>query len=381
MTEATAGTQFPCPACGAPEMAFDAGSQMLRCPFCGHTHQVPQQQTAAPQEHDLQQGMQQGAAQPAPQQQQDQAGYGTSTRTLQCQTCGARVAFAGREISKDCDFCGSQHVLEQQSTSNLIRPESLVAFGVSQEQANEKFRSWLGGSFFRPGDLKSKARTDGIAGMYVPYWTFDAQVSSQWRAEAGYYYYETETYVETVNGQQQKKTRQVRKTRWEPASGHRQDAHDDVLVCASRGLPEKLANRFATFDTRQLRPYDPQYLAGWRAEEYGIGLDEAWPNAQQRIEQEQHNRCSNDVPGDTQRGLQVQNQFGQRTYKHVLLPLWISSYRYNDKTYRFLVNGQTGEVSGEAPISWIRVAFVVLLVVLAIGGCLAGATMLSSGGG
>ncbi|MAQ19762.1 MAG: zinc ribbon domain-containing protein [Sandaracinus sp.] len=291
-------------------------------------------------------------------------GYGTPTQSLKCQTCGATVSFAGTSISQTCDFCGSQHVLQQDSHRRVIRPQSLVPFGVDEAKAKESFKGWLAGLWFRPSDLKHKAAVGAVAGVYIPYWTFDARVHSEWRAEAGHYYYEQETYVQ--NGE--KKTRQVRKTRWESAWGRRQDAHDDVLVVASQGLPRKIAQRFSTFDTSRLMPYDPRYLAGWRAEEYAVELGEAWTEAQQTIEQEQYARCGRDVPGDTHRGLQVQNQYSAETFKHVLLPLWIASYRYGDKPYRFLVNGQTGEVQGEAPISWVKVTLFVLMILLVIVG-------------
>lgn len=354
---ASSGTDFPCPGCGAPAMTWDAANQQMSCPYCGHAAQVQQQpQAQAPQEHALDQAaVQQGT------------GYGTEVRVVQCQTCGATVSFAGTDISKHCDFCGSQQVLEQSSQRNVIRPESLVPFSVNTDTAKQKFDAWLGSGWFRPSDLKAMAKADGLAGMYIPFWTFDAWVSSQWRAEAGYYYYENETVVE--NGTKMQK--QVRKTRWEPARGQRRDHHDDVLVVASRGLPTKLADRLATFDTSQLRPYDPSFLAGWRAEEYAVGLDDAWAHAEKKIEAEQRSKCSSDVPGDTQRSLQVQNHYTDKSYKHILLPLWISSYQYNGKPYRFLVNGQTGEVSGEAPTSWIKVVLFILLIVAVCGGGIA----------
>lgn len=357
-------------------MSFDAVSQQLRCPFCGHAQAVaqpsaplPQQptpagqqpptdaQVAAHQEQALAEGLQAQA-------QQAGEGYGTPTQTLKCQTCGAAVSFAGTSISQTCDFCGSQHVLEQQSHRRIIRPQSLVPFGVDENKAKQQFKSWLAGLWFRPSDLKHKAAVGAVAGVYIPYWTFDARVQSEWRAEAGHYYYEQETTMEGG----QKKTRQVRKTRWEPAWGRREDMHDDVLIVASQGLPRPIAHRLSTFDTRKLMPYDPRYLAGWRAEEYAVELGEAWAEAQQKIEQEQYTRCATDVPGDTHRGLQVANQFSGETFKHVLLPLWIASYRYGDKPYRFLVNGQTGEVQGEAPISWVKVVLFILTIALVIAG-------------
>ncbi len=383
MSEATAGTTFPCPGCGAPEMAFDAPSQQMKCPYCGHTAPVPPRQQAPAPAQQAPQGETAEGGQPAPQapapvgahqerslqeglQQQAQRagqGYGTPVQTMKCQTCGATVSFAGTEVSKNCDFCGSQHVLEQESHRRVITPQSLVPFGVDEAKAKESFKSWLGGLWFRPSDLKKKARVGAINGVYIPYWTFDAQVYSQWRAEAGHYYYEQEAYTDSSG---QKKTRQVKKTRWEPAAGQRQDVHDDVLIVASQGLSRDIAHRLSTFDTSKLVPYDPQYLAGWRAEEYAVELQDAWQEAQQRIEAEQRNRCAGDVPGDTQRGLQVQNQFSGETFKHVLLPLWIASYRYGGKPYQFLVNGQTGEVKGEAPLSWVKIILFILTIVAII---------------
>ena len=159
-----------------------------------------------------------------------------------------------------------------------------------------------------------------------------------------------------------KGSRQVQKVRWEPAWGSRTDHFDDVLVCASRGLPEDLARKLKTFDTVALRPYDPSFLAGWKAEEYAVDLNDGWKLAVAEMESTQEQRCRRDVPGDTQRFLNVVNRFYDETFKHVLLPIWISAYRYNDKVYRFLVNGQTGEVTGKAPVSVFKIILFILVI-------------------
>jgi hypothetical protein len=198
-----------------------------------------------------------------------------------------------------------------------------------------------------------------MGGVYIPFWTFDAWVRSDWGAEAGYYYYETEIYTDE-NGNEA--TRQVQRTRWEPASGFRQDFFDDTLVCASKGLPQELVAKFQSFDTQQLTAYEPRFLAGWRAESYAIDLMPAWGSAQQNMSEVQQGRCAGDVPGDTHRGLMVQNRFSYVTFKHVLLPIWIAAYRYGGKPYQFLVNGQTGEVVGKAPLSWVKIVLFVLTI-------------------
>jgi hypothetical protein len=207
-----------------------------------------------------------------------------------------------------------------------------------------------------------------IGGVYVPYWTFDSTVASNWTAQAGHYYYVNETYTTTENGESVTKTRSVRKTRWVPAWGSRTDDFDDVLVCASGGLPIELARKLETFNTAALVPYSTDYLAGFKAEEYVVELNEGWHDAVDQMSVVQRSRCGNDVPGDTYRFLNVRNSYSEQTFKHVLLPIWIASYRYGEDVHRFLVNGQTGEVTGTAPWSWIKITLFSILMLGIIGG-------------
>jgi hypothetical protein len=244
----------------------------------------------------------------------------------------------------------------------------VIPFQIDRATAKARFSSWLGSLWFRKSDLQKRAQLSEMTGMYVPYWAFDSRVASRWRAEAGYYYYVTETYTaRDAQGRNVQRQRQVRHTRWEMAQGSRQDHYDDLLECGSRGLSRELTRRLEPFDTSRLVPYDPSYLVGWKAEEYSLDLGQAWSAAQERIEQEQRQRCSRDVPGDTQRNLQVENRFSERRFKHLLLPIWLSVYRYNERTFVFLVNGQTGEVTGHAPWSVLKITlFCALLLALVL---------------
>ncbi len=332
-------------------MAFDAALGKMLCPNCEHTMEVP---TAEGQTSIVEYNLQDGIAASA------ERGLGTPVRTARCNDCGATVSFAENVTATECEFCGSSQVMEQEENRNLIRPESLVPFKIEKSEATGKFKSWIGGLWFRPSALKERAAISKIHGVYVPYWTYDATVDSEWQAQAGFYYYVTESYTDSEGNDQ---TRQVRETRWEPAWGDRRDAYDDLLVCASKGLPPGMAERLETFDTSALVSYDPSYLTGWSAEEYAVELNDGWTQAVARMESTQRDRCSSDVPGDTQRFLNVTNQFSEETFKHVLLPLWISAYRYNDKVYRFLVNGQTGEVTGKAPYSWLKIVLFIAAIV------------------
>lgn len=334
-------------------MVFDAGRQRLKCDFCDSDMALPTEEgQRSIVEYDLSQGLAQAT----------ERGLGAKVRTTRCQECGASVSFPENMTATACDFCGSSQVLQQEENRNLIRPESVVPFKVDRKEASRSFTTWLNKLWFRPSDLKRLAKVTEIKGVYVPYWTFDARVDSDWTAESGYHYYETEEYGtgEDADGNEQTATREVQKTQWEPAWGSRSDMHDDLLICASKGLPQDLAARLSTFDTAELKPYDPAFLAGWKAEEYHKDLNDAWEEAVRSMEQSQQHRCAEDVPGDTHRFLNVTNRFSDETFKHALLPIWISAYRYHRKVFRFLVNGQTGEVVGKAPYSLPKIALLVL---------------------
>jgi hypothetical protein len=122
-------------------------------------------------------------------------------------------------------------------------------------------------------------------------------------------------------------------------------------------------------------PYRPEYLAGWRAEEYQLDLAEAWRGARERIEALQRERCAGDVPGDTQRGLSVRTELSEPRWKLVLLPVWSLRYRHGGKDWPVLVHGQTGRVVGKAPLSWLKIG-VAALCALALLGLVAAAALL-----
>jgi len=349
--------RFPCKQCGAG-LEFKPGQTVLQCPYCGHREEIPVTPEAI-REYDLESAL---LSLPHTE------GWGSERRALHCENCGATTTFAPGQVAGKCAFCGSSKVVEQGSAANLIRPESLVPFAIPREDAQERFRKWISSLWFRPNDLKHAAQLGTISGAYLPFWTFDAFVSSHWTAEAGYYYYVTEQYTETDSeGRSVTKTRQVQKIRWEWAAGSRQDFFDDELVCASTGLPPHLIAGITPYNLDALVPYESSFLAGFAAEEYQIDLTAGWGVGKQQMEGQVHARCAGDVPGDTHRNLNVDMAFSQMQFKHLLAPVWVAAYLYQNKSFRFLVNGQTGKTSGEAPLSWWKITgFVLLLITIGL---------------
>ncbi|UCF07821.1 MAG: zinc ribbon domain-containing protein [Thermoplasmata archaeon] len=339
--------QFECESCGA-YLEFDPKVAGLRCEFCGSTKVIFIEHKAV-EEHDF-------FAAPAA------TGWAAPMAMVKCDSCGATFS-AGKGTAGDCPFCNSPYVKPQPEHPHVIRPETLVPFKLDKNAATQQFYTWIGKGFFRPSALKKISRPKMLKGVYVPFWTYDCGTHSEWTAQSGYYYYETETYSTYENGRRVTRTRQVRKTRWVPSSGARDGFYNDEVIVASRGLDYHLVFKIYPFHLQELVPYNPRFLSGWLAEEYSIDVRQGWEIAKNNVKAEERDRCAHDVPGDTHRFLRVSTWFNNITYKHVLLPIWVASYHWKDKTYHFLINGQTGEVQGYAPISWVKVGMVAAAVI------------------
>jgi hypothetical protein len=352
--EATAQQKFSCPACGG-EARWDPAKKALVCAFCGTTSPAQVQLTAAGDqvivEHDLLQALR---AIP-----DDQRGWQAKKICVKCQSCQAISVFDPQRVGQRCDFCGSSALVPYEEIKEAFRPESLLPLKVSETQVRDAIRRWYGTRWFAPNQLKRAALTDTVKGLYIPYWTFDAQVHADWSAESGYYYYESETYRDS-NGEL--KTRQVQKIRWQPSSGQLDHFFDDELVPASKGVQPEMLRRIEPFPTKELSPYQPAFLSGWVVERYQIDLGTAAHTARQEMDAELRQMCAAQVPGDTHRNLQVQADYSGQTFKHILVPIWLLTYNYGQRNFQVVINGYTAAIAGKYPKSWIKITLAVLTV-------------------
>jgi hypothetical protein len=241
----------------------------------------------------------------------------------------------------------------------------LLPFAVEEAQVTQSFSSWISGLWFRPNALKQLAQLGKVQGVYIPHWTFDSLTESFWSAESGTHYYETESYTDSEGNQQ---TRRVRKTRWRHVTGRYSSFFDDCLVHASKGVDAGLMRKIYPYETAALVSYDPRFLAGWAAEDYQREMSDCWPDAKNYMDGEIRSGCIRQIPGDTHRGLRIKSSYLNRTYKLCLLPVWIAVYRYSGEVYPCLVNGQTGEIHGKAPLSVVKIIMAVLFVLALIAG-------------
>jgi hypothetical protein len=241
-----------------------------------------------------------------------------------------------------------------------IRPQCILPFKITEPQVRERIRRWYASKWLAPGKLKQRAMVDRVRGIYIPYWTFDAHVVCPWTAEAGHYYYETETVRR--NGRME--TRQVRKVRWVPASGEVRHFFDDEPVPGTHGVSHALLEQVEPFPTKELKPYDKAFVSGFVVEHYQIALVQAAQNSQAQMTQQLHSMCAAEVPGDTHRNLRISPSFSGQTFKHMLVPIWLLTYTYRTKPYQVVVNAHTGRMAGQYPLSAWKIALLVLLALI-----------------
>lgn len=354
MPEAGDEFRFPCDSCGA-DLRFAPGQGALVCDHCGNRQEITGQIDAAPaiQELDYQAALN-----------ADLPDHETVDIPLvTCPNCAAQFEFDADIHAAECPFCATP-VVTDTGPHRQIKPAALIPFSLDESAGRTQMAQWLGRLWFAPNGLGQYARKGRkLQGIYVPYWTFDADTNSLYRGERGTVYYVTRTV--TRNG---KTTRErVQKVRWRSKSGRVARWFDDVLVLGSKSLPKTFTDALEPWELSALEPYQPDYLAGFRAEGYTVEIDAAQQEARAKMDRVIRRDVKFDIGGDRQRIHDIQTRVSNVTFKHILLPVWLAAYKYRGKTYRFVVNGQTGKVKGERPWSIWKILFATLALALIAG--------------
>ena len=329
--DSAAPTGEPCEACGAPVEPLDRFCTACACPNPNFAGESPQAEDSSKE---------------------------TEAHFIHCKNCGAEVRTEQDQLSYVWPFCDSTYVVEvAHDTSDRQAPEFVIGFAITHEEALEKFHQWLAdNSFFRPGDLKMAEIDEKLKGVYLPFWSFSMLAESHWAARIGEYWYRTETYTTTDSkGNTVTRTRQVRETEWYNLDGRHHHYYSGYLVSGSKGLPQDQAERIKPFQLPALKRYEPYFLAGWLAEEYSVERDMALAICQREFRNRESKNIAEFLPGDTHKGLNFETAFSHINSDLCLLPVYMLSYRYQDKVYRFLCNGQTGKVAGDKPWSKKRI--------------------------
>ncbi len=342
-------TDRKCPQCGGI-MDFDPASGNLHCPYCDHIEvilQEDEEETSA-EEYDLFTAVH-----------TENCDWGVETKTVLCKSCGGEMVYDALEIAGECPYCGSNQVMEAK-TENTMAPGGVCVFKLDAKQAAQKFKDWIKKRWFCPKEAKDNANPKNFKGIYLPYWTFDTNTTSTYSAEYGIRRQKRNSKGETVF-----------ETDWYRCSGTYNEFIDDQVVCATARYEQGLLNKLEPFNTADNKVYKPEYVAGFAAERYSLGVKDAWEKAKSlisaRLRRNITKKIQDDYHADSVRSLRIRTGHSGIKYKYLLLPVWMAGFKYRDKLYQFMVNGQTGRVSGKIPVSPAKVAIIVAGALAVLG--------------
>lgn len=347
--------QFKCRNCGG-RLTFNPESGSLGCASCGTQFEIAKTEESI-DENDFHAHLEADVA----------ASESVETRPLCCKSCGAETVFEEHITSTECPYCCSTMVVGEGSR-RLIKPKSLLPFNIDEKSAKQAFDKWLSKLWFAPSGLKKLASAKKLQGIYLPFWTYDFDAATFYHGKRGDDYWETEHYTEMVDGKSVRKSRQVRKTRWHSVSGQVFDQFDDLMTSASPSLPAPMLEKLEPWDLHELVPFKSDYLSGFGCESYRIGLEEGMERAKQLAASTIDSTIERDIGGDHQRISSKKSQYGNITFKHLLLPVWLSAYKFKDKVFRFAVNARTAEVQGERPWSALKITLLIVVIAMVVGG-------------
>lgn len=340
-------------------MEFDPATKALKCPYCGTSVAVRREASAeAVPEMPYDRYAHASAS--------DLSVIASNAQQFSCASCGATVQFQPPQVAGTCPFCAAQIVAQPKSADPMIAPQGVLPFQLTKQQAGGSVGTWLRSRWFAPNALKQVARPDGLTGMYLPFWSFDARTDSRYHGQRGEYYFVNEEVWVNVNGRQERRIQQVRKVRWYPAAGMVTVVFDDLLEPATQAVDAKRLSQLEPWDLPKLETYEPTYLAGFQAQRYQLELEPAFEQAKEMMKPEIHLAIRRDIGGDEQQIHAVSTSYSEVTFRHLLLPVWLGAYRFQNKVFQIMVNARTGEVQGERPYSVIKIVLLVLAIVMAL---------------
>ncbi len=340
-------TDKKCPNCGGT-VVWDPESGMMACEFCGYKKELPKPEAGDIVEMDFKTAKIRASKD-----------WGAVKKTVICQQCGGEAVYDGAETANTCPFCGSTSVMAVDDDKDVMAPGGVVPFSISSDKAAELFKKWIGGKLFAPNDAKKSCRAKDIHGIYLPYWTYDSDTDSTYTAMLGF-----DRKVKDKDGN----TKTV--TDWRPTRGMYQEFIDDQLIYASKKTVNNYIKSVSQFDFSKLTNYSPEIVAGFVAERYSVGLDEGWGLAQKEIANTLKSHLGDKLKrqhhADRVKDIKMSTNYSNITFKYLLAPIWLAAFKYNSKIYNIVINGQTGKIAGESPISKIKVAIAIAIVVAII---------------
>lgn len=343
---------FACVNCGG-QLIFHPPTGGMQCPSCGNLQPI-NASADKPSERDLLATLE-ALSKPGA-----DAPLATPEKELVCPNCNGHIGFVGTLTATRCPFCATPvQRSDIQDAPRRLPVDGVVPFGIDTKAAEEKVKDWIGGRWFAPNDFKKYSKAGSFSGVYLPFFTFDAQTYTEYTGERG------DNYTVVVGSGQNQHTET--RIRWHHVRGAVDVPFDDVAVGAESSLDPARLRDLEPWPTQAAVAFRPEYLAGSLSRSYEKNLDACHGEAVARMNEDIQHAIRSDIGGDHQRIHSADTTWSKQTYRHLLLPIFLLVVMFQAKPYQVFVNGVSGEVHGQRPYSWIKITFAVIAALIVVG--------------
>ncbi len=318
--------QFKCPDCGS-DMTFDATEGVLMCSSCGHKENADELkgETSFRDVPDT----------------TEESTYGEGSTEVQyvCQSCGAVIISEPNTTATSCSFCGSPVVLGDKLTGALS-PKYVIPFKITKDQAEETFRNWSKKLKLAPSEFRADMKVKTLTGMYVPFWLYDLLGQGDAQLEA------------TKSSSHREGDYEVTETKHYEIYRQVDLSYDKVPADASKKMPDNLMDKLEPYDYADMKAFDTPYLAGYVSERYDRTDKEEFPRVEKRAKNYMDNYIKDTVTGYQSVNFKNRNyNIKQTDANYTLFPVWMAYSMHNSEERSFFMNGQTGKIVGQTPVS------------------------------
>lgn len=342
-TDSLKSQVYKCQSCGN-FLHYDPESKKMKCDYCNTTS--PIQEVGLAEELPYNDGVEHSFVK-----------WG-GVKSVKCKSCGAVSVLPDYEVVSSCPFCNAQNIVDAEEIDGL-QPNGILPFKITKEHVPKVYENWLKSKKLAPSKLKKDAKRQPARGVYIPLFTFDTAADCDYTIRYGQHY--------TVTVGSGKNRRTETRTRWYTASGHVSDFFNDVQIEASKSITQKNLRKLGGFDTDNSLEYHNQFISGYSAERYDKSLDESWGDAKELIKASLRQQIVSRYRADVIDYVNMSCSYSQRTYKYVLVPIWIFNYHYGKKVFDCIVNGRSGRVVGKYPKSFVKIGTIALAILAATG--------------
>lgn len=342
---------FKCAGCGSAKV-YSPKKRNLVCPHCGSVSEIAVDKNVQKKPY---YENQQNSLMPEP-----------DLTVLNCTSCGAELNMISGEIAGKCPFCSTGNIVTKENMKGL-KPDECVPFTIEPCEAESSFKKWLKSKWFIPNELKANAKKDRVSannlrGIYSPCYVFDTNSSSTYSGVLGKNY---TTYVGTG-----KNRRAVVRVRYFKIHGDYNKDFSDVMTECSPHFDQKVLDKIRPFDLASRAVYDKSYLSGFSADSYNKDLNTGWKETKGKLDSEIKRGILSRYSYDVVQSLNINTNYANINYSYMLLPVYVSGFKFKEKLYNFFVNGNTGKTFGKVPRSAVKILFAVLGAAAVIGAVL-----------